>query len=217
MLVVTTTVRMLHWILRYTTNLGPAVTLDRILVVRTTRLEQGLVRSSATSYDTNLCTNFVRYNLLPTRRQTKTRRSLVKIMDHDDRKSSRSTGHHSTVSHLRLDITHNRTLRHFTQGHNIPQRQFSLLSTMNILARVHAFRTHQQLIVALVAVGVAELHFGEGSSTARVVNDFLDDATNVAVLLGVVETTEFRGSLAGAVVRFENGGFPLTLGLQKGG
>jgi hypothetical protein len=44
-------------------------------------------------------------------------------------------------------------------------------------------------------------------------NDVLDDAADVAVLLGVVNRTKLHGTLAGAGVGVEDGGLTLTLGL----
>jgi hypothetical protein len=56
-LVVTTSVRMLDWILGHTSYLWPAVTLDSVLVVGVTGLEKGLVGTATSSNDTNLSTD----------------------------------------------------------------------------------------------------------------------------------------------------------------
>ena len=52
-LVVTTTVGMLNGVLGNTTDLGPAVALDGVLVVGTASLEEGLVDTSTTGDDTD--------------------------------------------------------------------------------------------------------------------------------------------------------------------
>jgi hypothetical protein len=44
-------------------------------------------------------------------------------------------------------------------------------------------------------------------------DDVLDDAADVALLLSVVNGTELHGTLAGARVGLEDGGLALTLGL----
>jgi hypothetical protein len=54
---------MLHRILGHTTNLGPAVTLDSILVVGTSSLEKWLIGTSASRHDTNLGANVGRNRL----------------------------------------------------------------------------------------------------------------------------------------------------------
>lgn len=44
-------------------------------------------------------------------------------------------------------------------------------------------------------------------------DDLLDDSLDVSVFLGVVNGAEFDGSLTGAGVGFEDGGFTLPLRL----
>jgi hypothetical protein len=53
-LVVTTTVGVLHRVLGNTTNLGPAVPLDRVLVVGPTGLQERLVGTAAAGNDADL-------------------------------------------------------------------------------------------------------------------------------------------------------------------
>jgi len=63
-LMVTTTVGMLYGVLGNTTNLGPAVALDGILVVGTACLEEGLVGTATAGDDTDLGTDVGRDGLL---------------------------------------------------------------------------------------------------------------------------------------------------------
>merc|ERR1719189_1819229 len=53
MLVVTTTMGMLHRVHSHTTYLRPAVPLDLVLMVRTSSLQHGLVNTASTSNNTN--------------------------------------------------------------------------------------------------------------------------------------------------------------------
>ena len=48
------------------------------------------------------------------------------------------------------------------------------------------------------AVGVTELHFGQWCASAGIVNDILDDTSNVTVLFCEVEGSELRRSLVEA-------------------
>merc|ERR1719197_1207260 len=64
MLMVTTTVRMLDRVHRYTTDLWPAVPLDLVFVVGTTSLQEGLVDTTTASNDTYCGTGFRVDNLL---------------------------------------------------------------------------------------------------------------------------------------------------------
>jgi len=53
MLMVTTTVRMVHGVHSHTTSTGPVVTLSLVFVVRTASLEQGLVDTTTTGDDSD--------------------------------------------------------------------------------------------------------------------------------------------------------------------
>ena len=64
----------------------------------------------------------------------------------------------------------------------------------------------------LVAVGVPEVDDGEGRSPARVVDDILDDALDVAVPLGVVDGAEGGRALPVLRVGLEDGAGALPLG-----
>lgn len=69
MLVITTTVRVLDWVHRNTSDSRPRVPLRLEFVVRGTSLEERLVDTPTTSDDPNLGTGCRRDDLLVTRRQ----------------------------------------------------------------------------------------------------------------------------------------------------
>jgi len=213
-LVVTTTVGMLYWILRHTTNLGPAVALDRVLVVSTSSLQERLIGTTTSSNDSNLSTGQRTDGLLTTTGKTETSGSLVLIVGDNDGKGSTTTSIGTTISKLGLDVAHNGSFGHTAQRKDISNCQSGLLSAIYKLTRVHAFRAHQKLGVFLVTVGISELDLADGSSTTGIVKDFLHDATNVSVLFGVVKGTKLHGSLASPNMGLEDGGLSLTLGLR---
>lgn len=47
-------------------------------------------------------------------------------------------------------------------------------------------------------------HLGEGSTTAGVVNDFLDDSADIAVAFGIVKGSQLSSTLAVGGVRLED-------------
>jgi hypothetical protein len=53
----------------------------------------------------------------------------------------------------------------------------------------------------LELVGITENDAGEGSATTGVMKDFLYDASNVSMALGIVERSVLRGALSEASVR----------------
>lgn len=211
MLVVTSSVGMLYWIFSHTPNLGPAVALNRILVVGVSSLEEGLIGTSTSSNNSNLGTDTGLNSLLSSRGKTKTSGSLVIIVGNDNGEASRSTSKSSTVSNLTLNVTHNGTLWNGGKRKNVSNDKSSLLSTVNELTSVHTLSGNHEFRVALETVGIHKLNLGKGGTSTRVVDDLLDDSTNVTVFLGIIEGTELGGSLAGTGVRLEDGGFTLPL------
>ncbi|KAJ0944177.1 hypothetical protein HanPSC8_Chr03g0113291 [Helianthus annuus] len=67
MLMVTTTMGMLHWVHSHTTNLGPAVSLHTELVVSVTGLQHWLLGTSSTCNLTNHSTTSAWHNFLGSR------------------------------------------------------------------------------------------------------------------------------------------------------
>jgi hypothetical protein len=97
-LVITSSVRMLDWILGHTSDLWPAVTLDTVLVVGTPCLEERLIGTSTSSDDSDLRTNSRGDSLLASGRKTKTGSAILVIVCHNDSKGTRSTGKGTTVA-----------------------------------------------------------------------------------------------------------------------
>jgi len=115
MLVITSTEWMLYWILRYTTNLRPTITLHAVLVIRSSSLEHWLVGTSSTGNDPNLSTSGTRHGLLTTTWKTKTSSTLIFIMTDNDSEATRSTREGTTVTKTRLDVTHDGTFWYLIQ------------------------------------------------------------------------------------------------------
>jgi hypothetical protein len=205
---------MLHRVLGNTTNLGPAVTLDGILVVGTSSLQQRLICTSASSNNTNLGTNIGGNSLLSSRGKTKTGGSLIIIVGDDNSEASGSTSKGTTVTNLGLNIAHNGTLGHLLQGQHITNGKSSLLSAVNELSSVHTLGGDHELSITLETVSVQELNLGNGGSPTRIMEDFLNDTTDISTTFSVVDGSELDGSLAGAGVRLEDGGLTLSLCLS---
>ena len=213
MLMVTTTVGMLYGILGNTTNLRPAVTLDGILMVGTAGLEEGLVGTATSGDDTDLGTDVGGDSLLATRGEAKAGGALLIVVRNDNSETAGATGEGTTVTDAGLDVADDGTLGDGPEGQDIADIESCLLTAVNELSGVHALGGDEELSVTLVAVGVKELDLGDRSATTGIVDDLLDNSTDVAVLLGVVDGTELHGTLAGADVSLEDGGLALALGL----
>mmetsp|Transcript_11373 Transcript_11373/g.25320 ORF Transcript_11373/g.25320 Transcript_11373/m.25320 type:complete len:211 (-) Transcript_11373:42-674(-) len=205
---------MLYGIFRHTTNLGPAVALDGILVVGGSSLEQRLIRSAASSNNTNLGTHIRGHSFLSATWHAQTGGSLIFVMSHHNSVGSRSAGNSTTISLSGLDVADNSSLWHGRKRQDIANGQGSLLTAVNELTFVHSFGANHQLIVALETVRVTELDLGNGSTTARVVQNFFNDATNVTMLFGIVQSSKLHGTLASPCVSLENRALTATLCLD---
>lgn len=214
MLMITTTVGMLYRIFSHTTNLGPAVALYGVLVVGSSSLEQRLVGTASSGNDTNLGTDGRWDGLFTTRRKTQTSCSLIFVVGDNNRKGTRASGKGTTVSTLGLDVANNGSLWNLVQWQDISNRQSGLLSTVDELSCVHAFCAQKELIVSLVSVSIQELHLGYRGATTRIMEDFLDNSTDVSLLLSIVKRTKLDRTLASTDMCLEDGGFTLSLGLR---
>jgi hypothetical protein len=213
MLMITSSKGMLHWIFGHTTHLGPAVTLDGVLVVSTSSLEKGLIGTATSGNNTDLCSDTRWDGFLSTRRQTQTGGSLIFVVSDDNSKGTTASCKTSTVSSLGFDVTDDGSFRDARKGQDISDSQSSLLSAVYELTSVHTLGTDEEFSITVVVVCVQELNLGNGGTSARVVQDFLDHTANVTFLFSKVQRTELDGTLAGARVRLEDGGLTLTLSL----
>ena len=154
MLVVTSSVRMLYGILCHTSDLRPAVTLNGILVVCASGLQQRFIGTATSGDDTNLGTYGGRDGLLTSGRKSKLGGSLFFVVGYDDGIGTGCTGECTTVTTLGFDVANDGSLWDRSQRQHVSASKRSLLSAVNELSGVHTFGTEEQFVVALVSVGV---------------------------------------------------------------
>jgi hypothetical protein len=119
MLVISTSVGMLYGIFSYSTNLGPVITLDSILVVCVSSLEKRLVGTSTSSNNTDLSTDPRRNSFLSSGGKTKAGGALLIIMRNNNSKCSGSTSKSTAVTNLCLDVANNGSLGNRSERKNI--------------------------------------------------------------------------------------------------
>lgn len=178
-----------------TTSLGPRVALDSELVLGTRSLEQRLVGTATTGNDTNHTTGSVLDDLLGTRGELDAGLAVLGVVADDGNVVAGGTAKSTTVTGLLLDVGDDGTLGHGGEGQNVADGQSGVLTGVDELAGVHALVGDEGLGDHLELVGMAELNLGEGSTTAGIVDDLLDNTTAVTVTLGVVEGAELRRRL----------------------
>jgi len=211
MLMVTTTMGMLDGVHGHTAHLRPAVTLGLVLVVGTTGLQHGLVNTSTSGDDTDHRAVSGWDDFLGARWQLDSALLGVGVMRHHSGVVSGSLSDSATVTSFLLKRAHNGSLRHGAYWQDVSNEQSGLLSGIDELAGVHALGGHHGLGAELVAVWVAEADLGERRTSARVVDDVLDDALDVTMTLGVIYSAQTSRSLAVVSVGLEHRPGSLTL------
>jgi len=203
-LMVATTVRVVNWVHGNTPSTRPVVTLGLELVVSPTGLKQGLVNPSTTSNDADSCTGTTRDGLFCTRRETDTGLVVFWRMSNDGGIGSGRPGKRTTVADLLLNVADDRSFGKLAHWENVSDVEGSFLATVDESAGVKALGSDEGLLPELVTIRVTEDHTSERSTTARVVDNFLDNTANVAVPFGEVKWTQPRGSFVQVGVRFED-------------
>jgi hypothetical protein len=87
----------------------------------------------------------------------------------------------------------------------------TLLSAVDELSGKHSLGRDKQLFPILVTVGVTEHHLCKRGSTSRVVQDGLDDPTNVSMFLVIVQVSDFSCADTAVRVGFEDSTGTLSL------
>ena len=158
MLVVTTTVRVLHRVHRHTTNLGPGVALHLELVVVGARLEHGLVAATAARNLADGGAAAGRDGLLGAGGKLDAGEAGVGVVGDENAVLAGSLGEDAAVAELLLHVADDGTLGHGADGEDVANHELSLLAAVEELTGVGALGRDEELLVVLEALGVAESH-----------------------------------------------------------
>jgi hypothetical protein len=112
---------------------------------------------------------------------------------------------------MMLDVANDGTFWNRSQRQDVPDDEVRLLAAVDKLSGVHALGGDKELLLVLVAEGMAESDACERCATARVVDDLSDDALLVAIALAEVKRAEAGRSLAVMGVGLEHRPCSLTL------
>ncbi len=162
-----------------TTDLGPAVALHLVLVIRASSLQHGLVDTSTTGADSNHCSVGGGHDLLSARGQLDPGPLGVGVVGDHGGIVARRPRETAAIASLLLEVGHDRTLGHLADGHDVADRELSLLAAVDELTGVHALGGDEQLLARLVPVGITEVDDGERSTTTGIMDDVLNDSLDV--------------------------------------
>jgi len=180
-------------------------------VIGATGLHDGLVSTASTGNQAEDGTAVGGNDLLGTGGEPDAGLVGVGVLADDGGVVAGGAGEGATVADLLLHVADDGTLGEGVHGEHVADGQGGVLAGVDELARVDTLGGNEGLSLELVAVGVTEDHAGEGGTTSGIVDDLLDEATNVSRALSVVEGAELGGSLPVLHVGGENGSVSLTL------
>ena len=204
MLMVTTTMRMVHRVHGNTLHVRPSTTLCLVLPVGVTGLKQRLLGTSTTGDDTNHGTAGRAEGLLGTRGQLHASLALIGVVADDGGVVAASTSKVSTVTGLLLNVADDGTFRHLTDGENVADGQSSTLAAVDELAGVETLRGDEEAADSAEAVGVTELDASERSTTSGIVDDLTDNTLHVTVTLSIINGAELCRTLPVGGVSLED-------------
>ena len=153
----------------------------------TTSLEQRLVDTPSTSDNTNSRACRARHSLLGTRGQTDAGLVIVGRVPDDRSVVAGRPREGAAVADLLLDVADDGAFWALRDGEGVPDGEHGLLAAVDEGTGVHALGGDEGLLAELVPVWVAEDDAGKGRTTARVVDDLLHYAADVAIALSEVE------------------------------
>ncbi len=195
-LMVTTTMGMLNRVASHTTDNGPVVALDSVLVRGTASLQHRLVQAATTSNNANNSTALGGNHLLGAGGQTQLGLAGLLVVADDGAVLAGSASKSPAVTGLLLNVAHNGTLGQLRQRQHVADGESSLLAEVQVLSGGHTLRGHKMELVLLVVDGVASRQSDQRSATPRVVLDLSDHTLHVTIALAVACRGELgRGNL----------------------
>jgi len=186
MLMVSSSEGMLDGVHGNTTHLRPAVALHLVLVVRTTSLEKRLIDTSTTGNDADCGTASAVENLLGSRGQFDSSFAGIEVVRDNDARVARRLRQATSVAIFHLDSTAGSSFGHLSEWDDISNVKSGLLATVDGLTGGGTLGRDEELLGLAEFVRVLEGDFGEGSSSARVVDNVLHDAFDESVTFGKV-------------------------------
>lgn len=196
MLMVTTTVGMVNRIHGHTLHVRPVLaTLGLPLVVRVACLENWFFIDTTTGNNTDHGAAGHGDRFLGTTGQLDASLSFIGVVSNDSAVGSSSTSHHTTVSLVSLHVANDCTLGHLTDWHDVAHSELSGATAIDVLTGEETLWGDESGHDLARTECVAELDLGERSTTARIMNDFSHNTTDVSVAFTEVQRPEFGWTL----------------------
>lgn len=221
MLMVTSSVRMVDGVHSNTTSTRPAtkhvqsddhikkrkeialVTLGPEFVECSTSFEQRFIDPSTSGNNTDRRPRIPGDGLLRSTRQPNPRLIIVWRMSNDSRVIAGSPRQRSSISDLLLDIADDRTFGKAAHRQHVADGKRRLLAAIHKGTSVQTLGRDECFLAKFVPVRVTEDDTSKRRASTRVMNDILDDATNVTISFRKVQRSQAGRVLIEMGVGFE--------------
>jgi len=212
MLMVTTTEGMFYWVHSNTTNLWPAVTFDLVLVVGTSGLQEGFVDTTTSSNNTHGSSTSAVKNFLGSGWKLDSGLSGVGVVRDNDGGVTGGLGELSSVTVFHFNATAGGTFWHLSDWENVSDVEGSFTATVDSLSSGGSFSGNKQFSVLSEFVRILELDLGEGSTSAWIVEDVLNDTFNETMSFSIVHGPVLCWAFTGSLDGLENTAGTFTTG-----
>ena len=200
MLVVTTSVRMIHWVHSHSLDLGEDLLESRIFVEQESCLEDGLIISPSSGDDAHCGSAAAQDGFSGARWQSDSGfQSVIGVAD-DGGVSARTSRERSLVASFGLDVADGRTFGDFINGEDIADCDSGLHSAENVLPRVGALCGQEVFSMIFIFVRISEFYFSEWCSSSGIMDDSLDNTSDITMSLSVIEISVIWCSDSSALV-----------------
>lgn len=206
MLVISSSVRVFNWILRHTSDTRPRLVLDLVLVVGSSCLQQWLINTASSSDHPNDSTAMGVQSLSGTRWVSNTGLLTILGMSNDHTAASGCPGNLTTIHRMSLNSGNDSSFRTRSEGEQITRHQCSRLSGLDVHTGVQTLYADPSVLQETELVPVPEHNLAHRGATARLVEDLLDNSSNLVMPLREIEWTELGWSLLVSVSVLESWG-----------
>jgi len=202
MLVVTTSVGMVHGVHGHTSDSGPHLPLGLEFVVLDSGLEDGLIGSSSSGDDADGGPTGALHGLSGTGGESESGLGAVLGVSDHGGVAPGGPGEGSSVSDVFLDVRDDGTLGDLVDGEDVSDGESGLHSAIDELTGVGSFSGQEVFLSVLIFVRIMEVDLGEGSTSAWLVDNLFNHTLDVSMSLRIIENSVLRGSNSVVLVRF---------------
>lgn len=215
MLMVTTSVRVINWVHTNGSDLREHFSFGLLSPVDITGFEDWFLVSSSSGDDADHSSGVSVDGLSNSGWEFDSGLFSVFGLSDDSGEGSGSSGELTIISVVELHVADGSTFWHFIDGQDVADGDSGFGTTVDVLSGVKTLGGDVVFGLESVLVGVSELDFGQRGASSWIMDDFSDNASDVASSLGVIEFSEPGRGHVVVVSSFVGGSLGVTLLLSS--